>query len=548
MSRLTGDTSIYLTRRSRQLPSLLASACIVVSMLAGADLMAQTSPAQSPSNATSTGAPDAASSDAQHIADIEKRLNDVTGALSETQQMLEKSLLEIQRLRAEVDALRAQTQAAAGTTGAPSTPVSVSPAASANGTPPKDDLKTLDEEVDALQSEIKQHEQIKVETVSKYPLRVTGLALFNAFSNAGVVDDVELPTFALPRTPGASHGSVGATLRQTLLALEATGPRLRGARSSADVSIDFFGNITSNSFGYNSPSGLVRLRQMQGSLDWDKTTVQAGLSGPLISPLSPTSFATVAQPALAGSGNLWTWSPQLRVEQRIPLPNQHIFGLEAGLLYPQSPGYTSTQFDSPVEAARRPGYEGRLSYRTHEAASGDTRPFALGVGGYSASQFYTSTTRVRSWAITGDWQIPFGARLELTGEVYRGSALGGLGGSAYKDILTGTDTVTGLMRTTGVDAVGGWNQLKLRLASTLEANATFGMDDALSRNFDGLILPTSTYPLELYSRNQSIVGNLIFRPKTYLILSPEYRRLLSWRYTGSANIANIFTLTMGYQF
>jgi hypothetical protein len=44
------------------------------------------------------------------------------------------------------------------------------------------------------------------------------------------------------------------------------------------------------------------------------------------------------------------------------------------------------------------------------------------------------------------------------------------------------------------------------------------------------------------------VGNLIYRPKSYLILSPEYRRIQTWPYEGSASIANIFTITAGYQF
>jgi hypothetical protein len=43
-------------------------------------------------------------------------------------------------------------------------------------------------------------------------------------------------------------------------------------------------------------------------------------------------------------------------------------------------------------------------------------------------------------------------------------------------------------------------------------------------------------------------GNLIFRPKTYLILSPEYRRIWTWPIHGSASTADIFTLSAGYQF
>jgi hypothetical protein len=539
-----------LLRFNRRVSACVVSAALFSLMNNGATLLAQTPPASSQTSSTSESVPDSADSDARRIADVERRLNEVTTTLTQTQHVLAKSLLEIQQLRSQLGALRAQTAQPSGgmeIKAAQDSPANTSQSVVGNDASPKSDLKSLHDEQDALQAEIKQHEQIKVETVSKYPLRVTGLVLFNAFANAGVVDDAKLPTLALPRNPGSSHGSVGATLSQTLLALEATGPRLGSARSSAEVSIDFFGGASSNVYGYNSTAGLVRMRQSQMSLDWDKTTVQASFMEPLISPLSPTSYATVAQPALAGSGNLWTWSPQLRVEQRVPISGRQRIAFEAGLIDPPSPGYTSIQLDSPVEASRRPGYEGRVSYHV-DGTGAIASPFVFGVGVYSSRQFYNSTTRVHSWAVTGDWQVPLSKWFELTGEIYRGRALGGLGGGAYKDTLTGTDVITGLTRTIGVDAVGGWSQLKVRLNSTFETNAMFGLDNALSRNFDGLILSSSSYPLQLYARSTTVVGNVIFRPKTYLILSPEYRRILSWRYTGPANIANVFTLTAGYQF
>jgi hypothetical protein len=545
MSELRGGIPIRSTRSVRGTASLL------VLMLGCTALLAQRSAAQSVSNAAGDRPPGSANSDAQRMADIEHRLNDVTGSLSQTQQMLEQSLLEIQRLRRELEALRTQTAglpANAEAAQAENGPAALDHAPVSGGAASKEDLQALHEEQDALQSEIQQHEQIKVETVSKYPLRVSGLALFNAFSNAGVVDNIELPTLALPRNPGSSHGSTGATVRQTLLALEATGPRLGSARSSAAVSIDFFGGVSSNAFGYSYSPGLVRMRQAQVSLDWDKTTVQAGYTVPLISPLSPTSYASVAQPALSGSGNLWAWSPQVRVEQRIPLTERRRIALEAGLISPQSPGYTSIQLDSPVEASRHPGYEGRISYRADGSVGAVARPFVLGVGAYSAHLFYNSSTLIHAWAVTGDWQVPLTRWFEITGEVYRGRSLGGFGGVAYKDVLTGIDSATGLSRTVGLDTAGGWSQLKFRLGPTFETNAMFGLDNALSSNFEGLILSTTSNPLQFYARNQSVVGNLILRPKTYLIFSPEYRRLQSWRYTGPANVANIFTVTAGFQF
>jgi hypothetical protein len=530
----------------------IACASLLLAAFHGAPLPAQTT------NGQSSQASPASSSDTQHMADIERRLNDVTSSLTQTQQALEQSLLEIQRLRTELDALRLQ----AGN--APTSPP-INPPASLPAKPPaaptqnaageiaagasssSDDLKALHDQLDTLQAEIKQHEQIKVESASKYPVRITGLVLFNAFSNAGVVDNAELPTIAFTRVPGASHGSAGATMRQTLLGLDATGPHLWNARSSAEVNVDFFGGLSSNAYGYSTPTGLLRLRQAYASLDWEKTTTQVGVTETLISPLSPTSYAMLAIPALSASGNLWTWSPQIRVEQRIPFSDQHRLGLEAGLIYPESSVY-STQLVSPVEASRRPGYEGRVSWHADGSSTGTPHPFVLGIGAYSGSQFYNSTTSIHSWAVTADWRVPLFKRFEITGEAYRGRGLGAFGGGSYKDILTGTDVITGLTRSTGVEAVGGWSQLKLRLGPTMEANAAFGLDDALSSNFDGLVLSSSTNPLELNARNSSVFGNFIFRPKTYLILSPEYRRIQSWLYTGPTSIANIFTITAGYQF
>jgi hypothetical protein len=283
-------------------------------------------------------------------------------------------------------------------------------------------------------------------------------------------------------------------------------------------------------------------------LDWDKTTVQVGYTGPLISPLSPTSYATVAQPAFSGAGNLWVWSPQIRVEQRISLFTQSDLHLEAGLIDPAASNYYSAQLVSPVEASRRPGAEGRISFHADNRPTASPRSLAIGVGAYTASQVYSSDTHIHSWAVTGDWQIPLSHWIDFSGEVYRGRALGGLGGG-YKDTLTGTDPNTGLTRTIGVDTAGGWSQLKLNLNSRLEANAVFGLDDAFSSNFEQVTIPsTAVWPLPI-ARNSFVMGNFVYRPMSSLIFSPEYRRILTWNYYGgSPYVANVFTISAGYRF
>jgi len=541
MRPLADCSPISLRRRGRRHVSLFPAVAFLLWCICNrVALVGQTS-----------SAPPPPAVDAQQIADIEQRLKAVTDVLVQTQQTLQESLLEVQRLRGQLKALRTQSAPDPDNPVAPSVQSVAADSPSAEmdtGSPSKDDLRALHEEQEVLQSQVEQHEQIKVETASKYPLRLTGLVLFNAFSNAGVVDNTQLPSFALPREPGYSHGSAGATLRQTLLGLEATGPRFAGARSSAEVSMDFFGGPTTNAYGYTSSTGLVRMREAQISLDWNQTTVQAEYAGPLISPLSPTSYATVAQPAFSASGNLWTWSPQVRLEQRLALSDQSRLAFEVGLIDPQSPSYTTGQLNSPVEASRRPGYEARISYHADGSESGAAHRLSFGVGGYSASQYYSSSSQVHSWAATADWQLPIFKWFEVTGEAYRGRAIGGLGGGLYQDVVAGTNPATGLLQITGVEAAGGWSQLKVRFGPTMEANAAFGLDNSLSGNLYAITSYPGANPLQQYARNSSVMGNLIFRPKTYLILSPEYRHLLTWPYRGQANVANIFTLSAGYQF
>ena len=105
-------------------------------------------------------------------------------------------------------------------------------------------LAHLEENAEVLAAQVKQHEQTKVESDSKFPVHLTGMVLFNAFANAGAVDAIDLPTSALRRQPGESHGNVGGSMRQTWLGLEGRGPILGGLRTSARIDFDFFGGNT----------------------------------------------------------------------------------------------------------------------------------------------------------------------------------------------------------------------------------------------------------------------------------------------------------------
>ena len=474
---------------------------------------------------------------------LEQKVETISAALSATRQQLEESQQQIQQLQEELAQVRRQLRAS-------ETP----PAATSDGQDSQvakgDDLQ---DRVATLEAQVKLQDQTKVESSSKYSVRVNGLVLFNGFINRGAVDNIDLPSIAVQSSTG-TNGSVGASLRQTILGVQAFGPRIAGARTSADVSFDFYGGIPYSNYG--TVAGLVRMRTAGIHLNWERDSLEGGMEKPLISPLSPTSYATVAEPGMAWAGNLWTWAPQLRyAHQFIGASEDHV-QVEFGLWDPPAAGYNTTDVlraPSPGERASQPGYEARVSYGSSDVERG----LEIGLSGYYSRQSYALTDTGSapyysqgndSWAFTTDFRIPFAHRFEVSGEGYRGRSLGGFGGGVYKDVLYGTDPVSGAAVLRGLNDIGGWTQLKSRFGRSLEANASIGLDNGFASDFHLVVLPPTATPTQLRARNRMVVGNVIYRPKTYLILSPEYRRIWTWPITGERSTADIFTLSVGYEF
>jgi hypothetical protein len=506
----------------------------------------------------------------QGAALMEQRIEAIANTLAVTQQQLEQSQRQMQQLQRELLQLRQQmasaglaasspqaetsasTAASANTASGESSSLagpaqsstSVGPAAAPNGAVP------LEERLQTLEAAVKLHDQTKVESSSKYPVRVTGLILFNGFVNKGLTDNIDQPAIALRQTPTSGNGSLGAGLRQTILGIEGDGPQVAGARTSANVELDFSSGLSYTNYG--TSSGVVRMRTASINLDWANDSIEVGMVPPLISPLSPSSYATVAEPSLAGAGNLWTWAAQVRYAHRIPLRDGKHVQLELGLRDAPAAGYNANQLfrtASSAELSKQPAYESRISY-----GGGGERGLQLGLGGYYSRQSYPGyqgypgTDNLDSWAVTADWRVPFASHFEISGEGYRGRSLGGLGGGLYKDFIAGTDPVSGADIQRGLNAIGGWTQWKTRFGQSLESNLSIGLDDGFASDFHAVTLSPTASATQLRARNKMAVGNLIFRPKTYLILSPEYRRIWTWPITGAANTADVFTLSVGYQF
>jgi len=499
----------------KRIPALSIGSATLAFLLCSAGAMGQDAAAQ-PAAATASGDPD-----------LSRHLDELTGKLDSMRRQLMESQNEMDELRNELHSLREQlaerTQAETAARDAGALRSSVT---------------EIREETELLQAQVKQHDQTKVETASKFPVRINGALLVTSIFNSGNADDFNLPIVALPKLQNNPQGSLSESASQSMLGLDASGPHLWAGKSSADLTVDFWGASTSGNPTW--AGGGVRLRTAHARVEWPNRSLGVAYDRPLLSPSEPTSWVTVAEPALAWSGNLWTWSPQLVFKQSAV--SNHI-EFAAGLIDPVTPSsYTQGQSNLPSasERSRQPGYESRIGY----SAAVNGRPIHFGAGGYYSRQSYPYNYNVDAWAASADWDFTPLPAFRFSGQAYRGKGIGGLGGGAFKDFVS----IAAQHYLDGLDAAGGWSQAKFTFRPTLEANISAGLDNAYSRELRGSDQAAGQGWYAGLTRNATLLANIVYRPKTYLLLSTEFRQIDSRWISGITNEDRVFGVSTGYIF
>jgi len=483
-----------------------------------------------------TAAPDAsAQALAQSVDDLKQQVQELRTAVAEIKSEASQYRAESEQLRKELESVRAGRAA-------PGSPASAQPSTSEKISVDQR-LSSLEENTQLVQSELRSQYQTKVESASKYRARMSGLVLFNLFGNYGSVDNMDVPTYAAPSSTYGTSSAFGATLRQSELGLEVFGPAIYGAKTSGQVQFDFGGGFPNGALdGINT--GIVRLRTASVHLDWQNTSIVAGQDNLFISPNSPTSFASLLTPSFGYSGNLWAWTPQLRVEHKLTLTEDQNISVQAGILDNLSSELSYGVHREPQagESSGQPAY----AFRTAWNGAMNSKPIALGVSAYYSPQDWGFGWRVDGWAVTTDWRIPLHRQLELSGELYRGKAIGGLGGGIGQSIIFSGNPSDPTSYFRPVNSAGGWSQLKFSATSRLEFNGVFGLDNPFSADLHAFPSPVGPYQL-LLSANRSEMINFIFRPRSDFLISGEYRHLSTTQLSGNS-AADQVNLSMGVLF
>ena len=375
------------------------------------------------------------------------------------------------------------------------------------------------------QNRIDELAQTKVEASEKFPLRITGMALFNGYVNGRNNNNTENPTIA-SQIPADATG--GGTLRQTTLGLLFHGPlTFLGGKVSGSLYMDFFGGSTS------SLNHLFRLRTAAIDVDWKNTSFMVGQDKPLISQRDPNSLAQVGVSPLTGAGNLWLWQPQIRLEQRLALGNDSGLRLQAAAIQTSQlnatvdpNAYVTSPTGLPAEESN-PAGEGRVEVWRRWSESGRLEI----AGGLHVNRNHAGRFDLPTNIYSLDWFFRPTGKVEFSGMFYHGRNVAVLGA-----LRQGFTILNG--RWLSVPSNGGWAQLRFPITERLSFDIYGGQQD--DKNSD-LVVGN-------IGKNQAYFGNVMYRFAPNVMVSLEGGQVRT-TYLGSGNRLNDhYDLAIGYLF
>src|SRR5262249_38766941 len=298
----------------------------------------------------------------------------------------------------------------------------------------------VEEKLDVLNQRVDDLDTGKVEAGGHFPLRLSGVVLMNSYLYAGRTGGVDLPLVA---ATGPAQRSAGGTFRNTEIGLQYSGSRgIWGSQISGELQLDLLGGTL------NSQNNLARIHTANISLNWERRSLTFALDKPILSPRNPDSLSQLGVPALANSGNLWLWQPQLRYEERIPFGESSGLNARVGVYQTSETlaGLPATVRLSPS----RPALQGRFEFFLE---TGGGRRFECAPG-FHLSQSLAAGRSAQSYAVSFDWLVPLVPHVDWTGFAFTGQDLSGLGiGGLHQGLIVRNG------RLLPVRTRGGWTQV-----------------------------------------------------------------------------------------
>lgn len=379
---------------------------------------------------------------------------------------------------------------------------------------------STEERLDVQEARTAELAQSKLDTSQRMPVELTGMLLFNAYSNGKFGGTLQNPV-----TASVNRGSAttGATFRQTVLGLRFHGPALPGGgKAEGSFYMDFFGGVA-------APSGnLFRIRLATVDLIWKNTTITAGQDKPIVAPREPSTLAQVGLAPLTGAGNLWNWQPQVRIQQRFRFSETSGIRAEAGVFQTAeaAPGGAPATITATLERAR-PAWQGRVNfYRGNEDRGFEIAP------GFHFAATHVAGTSVPSKLVTLDWSAKPVRAFEFTGALFHGQNAAGLG-----SLRQGFTVLSG-NRVIPVHATGAWGQLTWFTTPKLSFHVYGGLESDRAAD----LLAGSV------RRNAIYAGNAIYKLAPNVLAALEVSQNRTLYMVNGQRLNNHYDLAIAYLF
>jgi hypothetical protein len=391
---------------------------------------------------------------------------------------------EVANLREEVAALRSAVEAMRG--GAP-----LRALAQAAAPAP---VVTQDA-IDVLKAQVEEQAQVKVESASRMPVKVSGTILTNTYVNTGEANWLENPNLVgAPSSEHGSRGSMSATARQSRLGLDVGGIALGNWQASGTIIADFFGGVPG--FQTGTVMGLPRLLYAFGRVETDRTAIEIGQDHAILAPRDPTSLAALSFPLLFRSGNLYLRAPQARVEQKLTQDVTLTAGIVAPIAGDAGAAYDFAPPAGAGERSMRPAFESRVAFS--RGTSDSHSEFTAGVSGhYGWRRNIAAASTSDTWAAALDVNVRVG-RLGAAGEIFSADNAEAFGGGLSQPGR----------------AAGGWAEVRFTLTPKTTLAGGFGRDK-----------PDDAVGRLVRVENRSVFGNAIVQITPEVAASLEYRWL-----------------------
>ncbi|MDZ4799332.1 MAG: hypothetical protein SGI92_14305 [Bryobacteraceae bacterium] len=423
-----------------------------------------------------------------------------TRPLAAADAVLDGVLARLERLEAENVKLREEvTQLKARLDGTAAAPASA----------------PVEERLAVAEQRIEEQQQTKVESEQHVPVKLKGMVLFNAYMSGRNGTPQDFPTVA---TANRGAAAIRGTMRNSSIGLEVQSPyHVAGAEARGEIMLDFYGNFEE----FSTP----RIRTGFVDLQWPSTGLRFGIEKPIVAPRNPSSLAQFIYPALWGTGNLWLWQPQVRVEQKFHFGGNDL-RVQAGLL--QTNDQRALNPASPIVLQPRPAWEGRIAW-SRKRDDDHAVEFAPG---FHYSRTLVQGTSLPSQLVTADWRIAPARAWEITGAMFTGRNAGPIGG-----IRQGIVAVpAGGFRSVGT--TGGWSQLMYRPVDRLRFHAMAGTQDDRSRDLNrGNI-----------NRNFSWILNSMYQLGPNVVVGLEMQQIRTDYLGLPTRVLNRYDLALGYIF